>query len=249
MTGSHEEKISVLSLFSTKEGLRLLTSTIIALFIFAYLILFYFDFKEISTVSMTLIFVLVVLTWAAVYSMDPFRSNGKSLAYKIFPEVSFFWSTLPSFYLVERCNKCQNQNCSNRLSRRNSLFVGIWFKEIFHKHLREDVKLTLQKGFICRLIFYLKYSFLGLSIISVLTLCFHYYILSILQPNRITYQFLFSLAVLAFYLLIGLSNNSKKPNGIWKAEKAINGQHIYWMKRNENIIKTIVCKEENPTSN
>lgn len=239
-----EKGIGALSrLFESKEGLRFLTTNVASICIFIYIHIFWIDLKTLHPLYYLYFIIILVIVWLIVYSSDPFRFNGKSIASKIFPEVSFFWSTLPSQYLLRRCDSCKNQNCSNRLYTTESKYISIWFREIFHKYLKSEVRITLQKGFLCRLVFYIKYTLFFLSIITVLTLAFRYYVFAEIWSLD---QIIFLLFTTIIYLIISLTNNPKKPNGVWRAEREINMHHIHWMRDNEDILKSIVCKIYEP---
>ena len=90
--------------------------------------------------------------------------------------IRFFQNEFPSRYILERCQRCveDENSCSNYIKAESYAHIRYWFNDIFHGAIeREDpksVRDTFEKGYTCKLLYYLSWVlgiFCGLAIVTV----------------------------------------------------------------------------------
>jgi hypothetical protein len=159
---------------------------------------------------------------------------------------------MPSDYLVEICEKCENKNsCKNVLNKKRSLPAWFYiYDNIISEYLRNFVFMISAQA---RVVFYLKYIssiFILLSFIPSLIILILTYFEGgnkTIYPKELEYKLLFTLFYLIVFLIIKLSNQpDKPPKGIWKRWRNINRDLKYWVNINKETFKKVICEQSIP---
>jgi hypothetical protein len=167
--------------------------------------------------------------------------------------IRFFQNEFPSRYILGRCERCvENKNsCPNYIKAESYIHVKYWFHDIFHGEIEKDdprsVKDTFEKGYTCKLLYYLSWILGILAALAIITIVFHHFFLYFIGKFKIDLaapQILFPLVCLGILILISELNKAdeKKPSGCWQAWREINRMHVSWLKEHEDYLVKLICQ-------
>jgi hypothetical protein len=192
---------------------------------------------------------MLLLMRVLLFAADPLETSKS----RWFPEPRFFQFHYPSKFLLKMCNDCiDHSRCQDRpLSESSQEYVALWYENF--DSLKERNRYlwhrTYEKGFICRLVFYMKYSFLIFFAIGLTTLLI-IFIYKVFKSNLnqgfyaiSTLQYTYVVGNLILCIVVSLMNRPdiKHPTGCWAMWRDISAQHILRMKREFSEIEKQVC--------
>ena len=258
-----ENSVDIASIFSlnpaTKEGLKNATSIGVLANLATFVWTFFFSqsIRDLETLpALILLVAALVIVRVLIFAADPLET----LAWRWPPEPRFFRAHYPSKYLLERCRECADHSpCHDRpLGAHSREYIAVWY-EIFDSIPQDSNSLrsrTYEKGFTCRFIFYMKYSFLLFYILGAGTLSSKVFAIFFEHRNLpVSWAFVWSvllqsprqLIYIAVNLLLwtaitGLNRpDAKHPTGCWAMWRDINAQHLLRLKRDDDKLITLVC--------
>ena len=167
--------------------------------------------------------------------------------------IRFFQNEFPSKYLLERCERCiENEtSCPNYIKAQSYAHIRYWFNELFHGVIeRENPKLvkdTYEKGYSCKLIYYLTWIlaiFSGLGIVIILFYHLYLYFSGNIKIELTALQIFYPLVCIVIIILIRALNrpDENRPSGYWQAWQEINRIHVSWLKSNEEFLVHLICQ-------
>lgn len=168
-------------------------------------------------------------------------------------EIRFFQKEFPSKYILERCQKrCieDDKSCPNYIKADSYDHVRHWFQDVFHGHImREDpqrVRDTFEKGYSCKLLYYLTWVLRFALAISLITVVYHHARLAITGAwaLQITpFQVFFPIICATSLWLIRAMNvpDENSPSGCWHAWREINRMHVSWLRSQDDLLVTLIC--------
>jgi len=167
--------------------------------------------------------------------------------------IRFFQNEFPSNYILSRCGRCieDDRTCQNFIKAESFAHVRYWFNDIFHdvieKANAEVVKNTFEKGYTCKLVYYLTWIILAATVLSLLTIIFNYIVVSLSTGYWLfrytTLHLIFLIVGVIMVWLINIFNNpdDKNPTGCWQAWREINRIHVSWMQSQEALLVNLIC--------
>ena len=173
-------------------------------------------------------------------------------------EIRFFQHEFPSRYILQRCQRCieDEKSCMNYIKEQSYDHIRHWFYDIFHGAIeREDprrVKDTFEKGYSCKLLYYLTWI-LGIALaISLMTILCHHLYLFVKEGWMISIkalQIIFPVACAFVIILIKIMNNPDEnaPSGCWHAWREINRMHVSWLKDHDDLLVSLICHKRTGT--
>lgn len=167
--------------------------------------------------------------------------------------IRFFQNEFPSKYIKRRCERCieNERSCPNYIKNNSSAHIKYWFYDIFRGSMEKEnpkmVENTFEKGYTCKLLYYLQWIlgfFLALSLIIIV---FHHLYLYLFDETKIdlnTFQIFFPLVSGSIIILTYKLHNpdKSKPSGCWQAWREINRMHIEWLRENEDFLVNLICQ-------
>lgn len=197
--------------------------------------------------------VVLPLIHFIIIKSDPLQRSPRQ-----WKPIRFFQNEFPSKYILERCRRCiENENsCPNYIKKESYAHLRHWFHHIFHGPIeREDartVKDTFEKGYTCKLLYYLSWILFVFLLLAIGTVLFHHiclYLFGELKLDLRASQILFALTCLGLIVLIkGLNKpDEKSPSGCWQAWREINRMHVSWLKSHEEFLVKLICQEAGGT--
>lgn len=193
--------------------------------------------------------IVIPLTKYLIVKPDPLqRSPSKRRA------IRFFQNEFPSKHILERCQRCveDNKSCPNYIEEATYAHVRYWFHSILHGAIeaedRSRVRATFEKGYTCKLLYYLTWI-LGIAfVIAIMTILYHHAWLLIKEGWTVSITSLQIIFPIVCALLIALissmnSSNENTPSGCWQAWREINRMHISWLKSHDNLLVDIICHD------
>jgi len=165
--------------------------------------------------------------------------------------IRFFQKEFPSNYLLNRCARCieTSETCKNFITEGSCDHVRYWYK-LFHEKIEKEspssVKETYWKGYTCKLLYHLQWILFATFIASLPLAAVHaYFIIEsrfIGEVNNV--QFIFPLICGGMWIFINMLNkpDKKQPSGCWHAWREINRMHVGWMRSNEPVLASLICK-------
>ena len=192
------------------------------------------------------IVVIPLVKWVIIKADPLQRSPGNNKS------IRFFQKEFPSNYIYNRCQECvEDQNsCNNYIKPGSFAHVGYWFKDLFHGDIEKDnpeiINETFEKGYNCKLAFYLSWVLLVFVIISLVIIGVDYLISQINNEVKFSVsvlQIVFPVVCLCIYVLVRILNkpDDKNPSGCWQAWREVNGIHVSWLERNEERLIGLIC--------
>jgi len=207
-----------------------------------------------SLIELPIIAIIVIpLVKLIIVKSDPLqRSSSKNKT------IRFFQKEFPSNYIFNRCQTCiENENtCINYINPGSYAHISYWFRDLFHGKIERDdpmvIKETFEKGYTCKLVFYLSWVLLIFFILSLVTTGVHYIILYLtdnLVFALIAWQIIFPVLCLSIWGLIKILNRPDEKNlsGCWQAWRQINGIHVSWLGSNESLLVDLICHANSGT--
>jgi len=195
--------------------------------------------------------VVIPLIKYTIIRPDPLQRSSRSNQ-----SIRFFQAQFPSRYLLERCDRCKEtkETCPAFLREEGGEYRNIWFKGFFNKRILEEdpglVESTFEKGYTCKLIFYIQGIARWFIIFSVLALIIKQ-VFQFVSEGRVVFdatalQLISPIVALLVILVLGYNNKPdlKNPTGCWHAWQEINQMNIAWMKNHEAELNSVVCKRK-----
>lgn len=233
------------------DRLLVLSTLVIAYFhLYVYQNMYNLEFELIELgilIKMpVMVLVIIPLIHYVVAKPDPLqRSPSQKKA------IRFFQNEFPSKYILDRCQRCieDENSCPNYIKQGSFAHVRYWFNT-FHGPVEQEmpgtVKETYEKGYTCKLVYYLKWIltiFIGLSIGTIIL--YHVYLLIFDEFNLqiSVLQLLFPIACAGIVILIRVLNkpDEVEPTGCWHAWRQINRIHVSWLRTNEQFLVDTIC--------
>jgi hypothetical protein len=233
--------------------LVLVTIIVVYLFLFIYKEIFQIQIKFIDAKTLFEMPIIALVVYPFIYYLlksDPLqRSPKKKRIY------NFFQSEFPSNYILERCNKCieDESTCPNFIKAESFTHIRYWFHNMLHGYIEKEdpkiVKDTFEKGYTCKLFYYSSVILKTFLILSLFVLAVHYsynYFVKNTLPNFDLHYIFFPLGCLILLILIRALNNPDEtnPSGYWHAWRQINRIHISWLKSHEDILVKLICYDK-----
>lgn len=228
------------------------------LYIYIYQNMFHIEVKLInlnSLIQMPLIALIIIpLIRYLIIKPDPLqRSPSKRKS------IRFFQNEFPSKYLLERCERCieDEKSCPNYIKAESYSHVRYWFNDIFHDKIEKEnprmVENTFEKGYFCKLLYYLSWVLCIFSILGIIIIVFHhiylYYFFKEIKVDLTSLQILYPLVCISIIILIKRLNklDANTPSGCWQAWREINRMHISWLGSHENFLINLICYDKGGT--
>lgn len=168
--------------------------------------------------------------------------------------IRFFQSEFPSNYLLRRCERCVEspESCANYITEDSKAHVSYWFDDIFHGPIEEEnpetVQVTFEKGYTCKLIYYVTRILWLFVALSVIVTVVHHLRVGF-SAGRFQYELtplqllspLFCILVIALVMFLN-QPNPDAPSGCWQAWQEINRMHVHWMRQHEDHLVNLICR-------
>ncbi|MHB8084836.1 MAG: hypothetical protein ACYDHZ_03345 [Dehalococcoidia bacterium] len=235
------------------QSLSILCGLVIGYFfiyIYQNILHIHVEFYDLNTlVQIPIISAIVVpLIYYLLIKADPLQrspNNGK--------EIRFFQNEFPSKYLLKRCQRCiENEStCPNYIKLDSYDHIRYWFQDIFHgiieKKDPQSVRDTFEKGYNCKLVYYLTWIlavFLTTAIVTILGYNIYLLIINgVLNIDVTTLQIIFPVTCAVIIIVIKIMNNPNEnnPSGCWQAWREINRMHVSWLRNNEGLLVGLIC--------
>jgi hypothetical protein len=210
------------------------------------------DFKTLIQLPIIAIVVLPLIHYIVTTS-DPLQRSPAERK-----SIKFFQNQFPSKYILERCTRCieDEKTCQNYIRQESNTHKRVWFDDIFHgaiqKEAPQKVRDTFEKGYNCKLLYYLSWILGIFFVLGVSTIVYHHAYLFLSGEFKLDLtplQILSPLVAVCIILIIRTlhSPNEKKPSGCWQAWQEINGIHISWLKGHENLLVDLICQASGGT--
>ena len=172
--------------------------------------------------------------------------------------ISFFQNEFPSKYILERCQRCiENENsCPNYIKVETYSHNRYWFYDIFHGPIEKEdprkVSDTYTKGYTCKLLYYLPWILRIFIVLGISTIVFHHgylYLFGDFRVDLTSVQILFPLVCGSIIILIKILNkpDEKSPSGCWQAWREINRIHVSWLRSQESFLVNLICQSSGGT--
>jgi hypothetical protein len=210
------------------------------------------DWKTLLQYPIITILIFPIILYTIIRSDPLQRGHYKTKSIK------FFQNEFPSNYILERCNKCiENEGtCQNFIKKESYSHIRYWFRNIFHGKIEADnpdeIKNTFEKGYTCKLVYYFSWILITFFLFALLLITFHHTIL--LKEGKLRFslnglQVFFPIACLSLFFLIRFLNNpnEEKPTGCWQAWREVNRTHVSWLKENEPFLTNLICRANGGT--
>lgn len=220
------------------------------IFIYQEMLNMKFDLSFQTIIKMPIIGGVIYYFIYYLIKSDPLQRGSKNIK-----EIRFFQNEFPSKYLLERCERCieNEKSCPNYIKAESYSHIRYWFHHILHGEIEKEnpksVKDTFEKGYICKLLYAIKNVLKCVLVLSILTICvYHIYLYfsnGKLLMDLNSFQVFFPIILLSINILINKINrvDEKNPTGCWQAWREINRMHISWMRSNEDFIKELICHD------
>lgn len=204
------------------------------------------NFQALTSIAIVPVVILPSIHYL-VFSADPLQRSPSSRK-----PIRFFQNEFPSKYLLERCQRCieNEDSCSNYMKKRSYDHVSYWFNDIFHGAIEREnpknVRDTFEKSYTCKLVYYLEWIlwfFLILTTMMSLFFFLYSYTRGTSMFNLTALQILFPLTCFGTILLLRMLHkpDENAPTGCWHAWRQINGMHRSWLKHNEDYLVKLIC--------
>jgi len=166
--------------------------------------------------------------------------------------IRFFQNEFPSKYILERCQRCieDEKSCPNYIKAQSYDHIRHWFYDIFRGAIETEdprrVRDTFEKGYSCKLLYYLTWI-LGFALaIAMITILYHHAYLFIKEGWTVSItalQIFFPLACAGLIILIKIMNNPDEsaPSGCWHAWREINRMHVSWLRSHDDLLVNLIC--------
>jgi len=190
--------------------------------------------------------VVLPLVYQLLVHADPLQRS--SLPWK---SVRFFQAEFPSRYIRERCGNCveTHATCRNFIGPDSLDHVNYWlnylWRPIVERDFPERFQDTFVRGYRCKLV-------LGLNLIAgffgTLALLAVFVFAVTEWPSGLWAKDSRYLLYPAFCFLLagtgGMLNrpDKEKPTGCWHAWREINNLHVLWMRNNDPLLTSILCR-------
>lgn len=197
--------------------------------------------------------IVLPLIYYLIIKADPLQRSPSQ-----WKAIRFFQNEFPSRYILERCKRCiENENtCPNYIKAESYTHIKYWFKDIFHGPIESEdpgsVKDTYEKGYTCKLVYYLSWILTVFSVLAMVLMLFQHlylYIFKTLKFDCTPLQILFPLGCIGIVILIKTLNKAddKSPSGCWHAWREINRMHVSWLKANNALLVQLICRASGGT--
>ena len=232
---------------STKKGLEFFTAAIILLFSFLFCVAYIFPIHSIksqnSFLVYTIIYLLLLFIQFFLFKSDRlYEPHEKPSRY-----AKAFQKYFPSKYIAEQFD----------INLDEARYY--WYNYVFNKwqnpsHPNHDqwVK-TLQRGFSCRLVYYVLKFFELIMLLSILLIIarlivFRFSLEDFFVIGRVSgYQLIYLVGIFVLYAAIraGNSTDTNRLTGVWFRFAEINKNHRYWLRDNFGILDDLKNYEAN----
>lgn len=186
------------------------------------------------------------------------KQDALQLSHSQRKPIRFFQNEFPSKYILERCERCieKENSCPNYIKEESYAHRRYWFHHIFHGVIeREDpkrVKNTFEKGYTCKLLYYLSWILGIITALGIAVIAFHHvylYFLGKFKVDLTALQVLFPLVCVGIIIVIKKLNkpDESNPSGCWHAWREINRIHVSWLKSNEDFLIKLICQASGGT--
>lgn len=166
--------------------------------------------------------------------------------------IKFFQNEFPSKYISARCKRCieDESSCPNYIRPESYDHVRYWFQNIFHGAIEKEdpgrVKDTFEKGYVCKLVYYLSWIVFILFLLASVTIIFHHLYLYIAGKFNVELeplQIIFPIACIGIIILMKMVNkvDDESPSGCWHAWREVNKIHVSWLKSKEDFLVELIC--------
>lgn len=212
------------------------------------------DLQTLIQIPVIAIIVIPLIRYLVV-KPDPLqRSHSKRQT------IRFFQNEFPSRYILERCQRCieDEHSCPNYIKAESYDHIRYWFYNIFHGSIEAEdprrIKDTFEKGYTCKLLYYLTWV-LGIALaIALMTILYHHLYLFIKEGWTVSItalQIIFPIVCSLLIILIKIMNNpnEKSPTGCWHAWREINRMHVSWLKDHDDLLVDLICHKNKGTKN
>ena len=220
-------------------------------YIYVYQNILHIEVKFINVqtlIQMPIIFLIVIpLIRYLLVKPDPLqRSPSKWRA------IRFFQNEFPSKYILERCQRCveDDKSCPNYIKAESDDHIRHWFWDIFRGAIEAEdsrrVRDTFEKGYTCKLLYYLTWVLWGAFAIGVMTILANYALFFVEEGRTVSitvFQVFFPLACVGLIGLMKKMNNPNEnaPSGCWHAWREINRMHVSWLRSHDDLLVNIIC--------
>lgn len=198
-------------------------------------------------------FVIIPLIHYFIIKPDPLqRSPSQRKA------IRFFQSEFPSKHILERCERCREDenSCPNYIKAESYAHIRYWFHDIFHGEIEKKdpsrIKDTFDKGYNCKLLYYSSWILGVFSVLAIVTIAIHHaylYFFKEFKFDLTPLQVFFPLVCVGIIILIKKLNkpDESKPSGAWHAWREVNRIHVSWLKSHEGLLVNLICEESGGT--
>lgn len=203
------------------------------------------DVKTLLKLSVMVIVVLPLIH--VLVKSDPLqRSPSQRKA------IRFFQAEFPSGYLLRRCKRCaeSQKTCPNYITPESHDHIRYWFHDIFHGPIEaqhpETVRETFEKGYTCKLWYYLTWVLGLMTVLAILTVAVHHVCLYLFEQLVLEIhplQVVFPLVCISVVIAIRFLNkvDEERPSGCWQAWRQVNRIHKGWLRQHENLLVSLIC--------
>lgn len=235
-----------------EQLLVLITVAIAYFYLYVYQSILHVDIRLIDLRNLIRIPMVALVIIPAIYLVfvkaDPLqRSPSKR------KPIRFFQNEFPSNYILLRCEKCiENENsCPNYINAESYAHRRYWFRNIFHGPIEDEdpriVKDTFEKGYTCKLVYYLSWILIMFFALTIITILVHHIILWVTDSLILdlkALQLFFPIICISIVILLKIMHraNEYHPTGCWQAWREINRFHVSWLKSNEDLLANLICK-------
>ena len=206
------------------------------------------DLKTLLQIPVISIIVIPLILYLIV-KPDPLQRSPSQKK-----EIKFFQNEFPSRYILDRCQRCieDETSCRNFIKPQSYDHVRHWFQDIFHGAIEKEspraVRDTFEKGYTCKLLYYLRWILIFVSILAIATTVLYHLYLYFVGQFRFevsVLQMLFIIICICIVILIGRLNvpDENSPSGCWQAWREINRMHVSWLRSHDDILVNVICNK------
>ncbi|MBC7364523.1 MAG: chromate resistance protein [Candidatus Aminicenantes bacterium] len=205
------------------------------------------DFQTLIQMPLIAVVILPLIHYLVVIPDPLQRSPSKRKS------VRFFQNEFPSKYILERCVRCieDETSCPNYIKAESYAHIRYWFYDIFHGKIEtvdpRRVRDTYEKGYHCKLLYYLSWILGVFLAFAIAIIVFHYvyqYFYNEYKVDLTSLQIIFPLVCGLIIILIKALNrpDESRPSGCWHAWREINRMHISWLAANKDYLDKLICQ-------
>ena len=251
-TGSEKEMEADEPKKRIEKHLDLTTLIIAYFFLYVYQTMIsirieFIDFQTLTSFSIVTAIILPSIHYL-IYKADPLQRSTSSRK-----PIRFFQNEFPSKYLLERCERCvENENsCPNYIDKKSFDHTRYWFNDIFHGTIENEnprnVRDTFERSYTCKFAYYLEWVLWLCLFLVIIVITFHFlhsYVDDSLTFDLTALQVLFPLACLGIILVLRFLHkpDENAPTGCWQAWREINGMHRSWLRHHEDFLVRLICQ-------